>query len=156
MNPNEIYTHFLCQRHQFLLVQNIDANLRSFPKIEVTGVNVNNQVGTFQIFDDGIGCLFCHRSVLITRKDAVHIEVEVWDSPLYGVNTQRVEGGIDFHRSIQVFLLFVQQSGHEIAHHLAFQFIAVSSRHDADSLLSFTIADDVFSDEVSLVYGKLC
>ena len=151
MHPDEVHAQLPGKRHEFLLVEHVDTYLRGLPQVEIAGMYVYHKVGAFQVFDDGVGCLFRHRPVLVAGEDAVHVEVEVGDAPLYGVDAQRVEGGVDFHGSVQVLQLFLQPAGHEVAHHLSLQFITMRAGHDAHPSLAVTMADDVLADQVTFV-----
>ena len=44
MYPHKIYICLLCQRHQFLLMQFIDADLGDFCQIDITCMDVQTKV----------------------------------------------------------------------------------------------------------------
>ena len=66
-------------------------------------MNINDHVGSLDVFDDGMGGLLGHGSLRVTRKDAVHVEVEVGYAPLYGVNAKWIECRIDLQCTRELF-----------------------------------------------------
>ena len=114
-------------------------------------MDVEHEVGTLEIFHDEMGSLFCHCSVGISGKDAVHVEIEVGYAPLDSVDAKGIECWINLHRAVEQVEILVELLCHEIAHHLSFEFVTVSAGDYTHSLVSLSIANNVFPYREPLV-----
>ena len=110
VHPYEICAKVLSKWHQPLGILNIDPHLRCLTQIEIARVNVNDHVGSLDVLDDGMGSLLGHGSLRVTRKDAVHVEVEVGYAPLNGVYAKRIECRIDFQCTSEQFRMFAHDT----------------------------------------------
>ena len=117
-------------------------------------MNVEHEVGTLEVFHDEMGSLFCHCSVGISGENSVHIEVEIGYSPLDSVNAKRIESRIYLHRAVEKVEILVELLCHEIAHHLSFEFVTMSTGDYTHTSISFSVFNNVFSYREPLVDGQ--
>ena len=96
-------------------------------------MDVYHHIGSLDVLHDSVSRLLGHCAVRITWEDSVHIEVEVGNSSLYGVDAQRVEGRVDFERAVEGFDIFAGDACQFVAHHLPFQFITVRTCDDTEA-----------------------
>ena len=89
--------------------------------------------------------------MLNARKDAVHVEVEVRDATLYGVDAERIESRINLKRAVKLIGFLLDNSHKLVAHHLSLKFITMSSCHDTDALRACTILDYVLLNAKLLI-----
>src|SRR5574344_1637354 len=114
-------------------------------------MDVEHEVGTLEIFHDEMGSLFCHCSVGISGKDAVHVEIEVGYAPLDSVDAKRIECWINLHRAVEQVEILVELLCHEIAHQLTFEFVTMSACDYTHASISFPGYNSVFPYRAPLV-----
>ena len=120
-------------------------------------MNVYHHVGPLDVLNDGMSRLFGHSTLRIAREDAVHVEVEVGDTPLNGVDTQRIESGIDFQCTIEGIDMFRSNTGQFITYHLPFQFVAMGAcYHTKAQAVLPAVLNNILADAELLVDGKFC
>ena len=102
-------------------------------------MNIENEVSALEVLDNLIGSLFGKRTMLDAREDAVHVEVEVRDATLYGVDAERIESRINLKRAVKLIDVLLDNSHKLVAHHLSLEFIAVGTCHDTDALRACTV-----------------
>lgn len=135
MHPDEIHVEQLGIRHQLLRRMFVDAYLRYFPQENVAGMDIDYHIRSLQVAQEGIGHLFGHGSVRIAGEDAIHVQVEARDAPGDGVDAQRIQCGINLHGTVQFLQILLYDLIEPETDILAFQFVAVRTRHDADTFV---------------------
>ena len=99
--PDELYAQLPGLWHQSGGRLLADAYLGNLPQEDVGGVDVNHHVCPREVRIDVVCHLLNHRPMTVTRKDAVHVEVEGGYTTLHGVDAQGIEGGIDIHGTLE-------------------------------------------------------
>ena len=101
MHPNKVHPKMFGKGHQPLSVLYVDTHLWRLPQIEIAGMDINHHISPFDILDDSMCRLFGHRPLRVTRKNTVHIQIEVRYATLDCIDTKRVQCWIYFQRTIQ-------------------------------------------------------
>lgn len=145
MNPNEVDAHNLGIRDKSWRCGLGDTHLRKFAKEDVGGMNIYDHIGSEKRRVDVVSDTFDHGAIDIAGKDTIHVEVEGRDAALHGVDTERIEGRIDVDSARELVDILADHLGDKIADILAFEFIAMRTRNDADTFagaIGKMVADD--------------
>ena len=132
MDPHKVNIDLLSQRDQLLRRDLIDPHLRELHEKNVAGMDIHTEIRPLQILCKPVNEGLHHGALLISREDPVHVQVKHGNPSCDRIDPQRVQRRIDVHDPLQVSRLRLQSSEQLIADELAFQFIAMRSRHDRD------------------------
>ena len=124
----------------------VSRNLGCLPQIEIAGMDVDDHISPLDVLDDGMSGLFCHRALWVTGEDAVHVEVEIGNTPLDGVDAQRIQSRINFQCSTEQFGMLTYDVCQFVAHHLPLQFVAVSACNHTEAETFLTVLYDILTD----------
>ena len=91
-------------------MQLVDAHLRRLAQEDIGGVDVDDHIRALHVAQHLRRDIFRRRAGFRAGEHAVHIQIEHRDAARDLVDAERIEGGIDVHKAIEMLLLFVDPS----------------------------------------------
>jgi hypothetical protein len=102
-----------------------------------------------------MGSLFGHSTKRITGEDAIHVEVEVGDASLYGVNAKRIEGGIELEDTVEQLRMLTYNACQFIAHHLPLELVTMGACDDTKACGRLAVMQDFLANIELLIDREL-
>jgi len=141
VDPDEIEIKETSVGYETLGCHAAYAGLRHLVEEDIGGVDIDDHIGTREILDDLMRDMLDHVTIVGAGEDAVHVEIESWDSSADGIYAEGVYGGPNLDRAEDIGRLRSEPARHLETDILAFKLIAMDASDDAYAG-AVTIADD--------------